>query len=157
MANEQAELIMSDAENPEEPREERRNPALEFVRLTYEKRTIEEQLRRVKGQLNNLEPEVIDQMTDMGLQNIKTVDGATVYLQMDVFASLVSDDDGTKDEAHEALREHELGYLVKEGVNAQSLRAYVNERKSSDEEIPAGLLPYIKVTETPRARVRSGD
>ena len=132
-----------------------RNPALEFVSKTNEKRKLENALEKVKAELTQLEPEVIDQLNDLNMTRMTTTLGATVHLQTEVLASLVNGPDGTKDQAHQALRDHDLEYLVKEGVNAQSLKAYVAERKKYKEEIPEGLLEFIKVTERPRARVRA--
>ena len=132
-----------------------RNPALEFVSKTNEKRRLDNALEKVKAEITQLEPEVIDQLNDLNMTRMTTTLGATVHLQTEVLASLVSDPNGTKDGAHQALRDHDLEYLVKEGVNAQSLKAYVSERKKYKEEIPEGLREYIKVTERPRARVRA--
>ena len=132
-----------------------RNPALEFVSKTNEKRKLENALEKVKAEITQLEPEVIDQLNDLNMTRMTTTLGATVHLQTEVLASLVNDANGTKDQAHQALRDHDLEYLVKEGVNAQSLKAYVSERKKYKEEIPEGLREFIKVTERPRARVRA--
>ncbi len=77
------------------------------------------------------------------------------YLSREVFASLAPEENGGHEEAHAALRRNGLGYMVKDGVNANTLRAYVREREGLGEEIPRDLRPSIRVTEVFRVRVRS--
>ena len=91
-----------------------------------------------------------DYETD-GIQNMRTVDNRTVYLHQDLYVKLVGD----IDEAHDALRAAGGTDLLKYGVNASSLRAWVKELVASD-GIPEGLQPFVETTDGFHIRVRRG-
>ena len=80
--------------------------------------------------------------------------GETIYLAKEIWASLVRDEDGSVDEAHKALQEHGLGYLVQDKVDSRSLSAWVREQRREKTEIPEALLPFPKISEAYRVKTR---
>lgn len=112
----------------------------EFVLLTREKRQLEAQLNSVKQSLEELEAELLDQMMDSGIQNMKTPFG-TIYLHSQVWASYPKNDDGEPQyqDANEALKEAGLGTFVNERFNSNTLSAWVRELPRDDMENP--ILP----------------
>ena len=120
----------------------------EYAELTEKRRKLEAEVKRLATDLAAREEMLVEEFAKAGIQNIKTSSGQTVYLNREIFARLVGD----HEEALDAFRRAGLGDLVKESVNAQTLRAYVREM---DEVLPEGLQPYIDVTEVFRMRMRS--
>ena len=120
----------------------------EYAALTAERRKLESEVNAIKRDLADREAKLVEAFGEAGIQNIKTASGQTVYLNREIFARLAGD----QEEAHAAFRQAGLGDLIKEVVNAQTLRAYVREM---DEALPEGLQPYIDVTEVYRMRMRS--
>ena len=98
-----------------------------------------------------LQEEVLlrDYETD-GIQSMN-VSGKNVHLYRDLYVKLVGD----IDDAHEALRAAGGSDLLKYGVNASSLRAWVKELVASD-GIPEGLQPFVETTDGFHIRVRRG-
>lgn len=130
-----------------------------FENLTMEKRELEQQLAAVKKDLANVEEGLLQELQEKGIQNIKTNRGNTVYLNREIFASIIGD----KAKAVRVFRWRGLKDLVKTEVNSQTLRAYVRELCENEgastlypqDAIPQGLQPYINATEIYRLRMRS--
>ena len=120
----------------------------DYAALTAERRKLESEVNAIKRDLADREAKLVEAFGEAGIQNIKTASGQTVYLNREIFARLAGD----QEEAHAAFRQAGLGDLIKEVINAQTLRAYVREM---DEALPEGLQPYIDVTEVYRMRMRS--
>ena len=120
----------------------------DYAALTAERRKLEFEVNAIKRDLADREAKLVEAFGEAGIQNIKTASGQTVYLNREIFARLAGD----QDEAHAAFRQAGLGDLIKEVINAQTLRAYVREM---DEALPEGLQPFIDVTEVYRMRMRS--
>ena len=120
----------------------------EFVELTAERRKLEGKVRQLATELAAREERLVEEFARAGIQNIKTKTGQTVSLRREIFAKLTGD----LKKSHTALRRAGLGDFIKEGVNTQTLSAYVREL---EEVLPKGLQPYINVTEVYRMRMRS--
>ena len=119
----------------------------EYASKTEARRKLDAESKRLATEIAALDERLVDEFARTGIQNIKTTTGQTVYLNREIFAKLVGD----QKKAKTALRRAGLGEFIKEGVNAQTLRAYVREM---DEVLPRGLLPYIDVKEVFRIRMR---
>ena len=126
----------------------------ELMELTRDKRDLEAQLNSKKKRIAILEPRVAEWMALNEYKSLK-VNETTAVLHRELFASLVRDEDGTHTGAHKALQESGLGYLVKEDVATQSLKAYVKNADKTGEPIPEGALPFIKISEVFQVRVRT--
>ena len=120
----------------------------EFVDLTKQRRDLEAQVNVLKTELVAREEKLVEGFARAGIQNIKTKTGQTVSLRREVYAKLTGD----QKKSYTALRRAGLGDFIKEGVNTQTLSAYVREL---EEVLPKGLQPYIDVTEVFRMRMRS--
>ena len=125
-----------------------------FVAAKQEKKHLEEQLKEINAECAFLEEQILDRFASEGITQQKTVGGQTVYVRNAVYASLRDDPDGTKTRAHQALRAHGLGYLIRDTVNGQSLSAWAKETINEFEEIPNALKEYVKVTEKPQLNVK---
>ena len=147
-------------ENQQETKQDPKEPSPDVQRrnrlaeLHIEKKSLDAQTKKVNSEIAVLEPQVADDFAEQGVQNIRTNKGL-LYLQKELHPSLVRGEDGSLDEAHQALRDHGLESLIKEAVNSQTLRAYVNERDKTQEPIPEGLQPYINIHEVYKVRFRA--
>ena len=120
----------------------------EYAQKTEQRRKLDSESKRLATEIAALDERLVEAFAQAGIQNIKTKNGQTVYLNREVFAKLIGD----HKKALTAFRRAGLADFVKETVNAQTLRAYVREM---DEVLPKGLLPYIDITEVFRMRMRS--
>ena len=129
-----------------------------FENLTEEKRRLDQLLASVKKDLAEVEQQLLDEFQDKGIQNIRTVSGNTIYLNREIFASIIGD----KAKAVRSFRARGLKDLVKTEVNSQTLKAFVRElceetqdkTLSPQDVIPQGLRNYINATEVYRIRMR---
>lgn len=126
-----------------------------YIECHQREEELKRELAEVKARMEHLEAQAQREMDDLGTQSIRTRSGHTVYLQKELYASLIAD----KEKAHAALRRHGLDYLIKDNVNGQSLSAYVREQdREKDENNAAGLHPelqeVIRVSRRIRVRIR---
>ena len=119
-----------------------------YAQKTEARRKLDSESKRLATEIAALDARLVEEFARTGIQNVKTASGQTVYLNREIFATLTGD----LKKAKTALRRAGLGEFIKEGVNSQTLRAYVREM---DEVLPKGLLPFIDVTEIYRIRMRN--
>ena len=119
-----------------------------YAQKTEARRKLDSESKRLATEIAALDARLVEEFAKTGIQNVKTASGQTVYLNREIFATLTGD----LKKAKTALRRAGLGEFIKEGVNSQTLRAYVREM---DEVLPRGLQPYIDITEVFRIRMRS--
>jgi hypothetical protein len=96
----------------------------EFVSLENRKKDLDAELKAVKQQLDDLEEALVPQFVEGGVQKM-TIDGRTVSLSQDVYASPLND----REDVVDALKQSELGQYVAENYNTNSLTALVREVK----------------------------
>ena len=125
-----------------------------YIELHRRKRERRDEEKIDNAELERLEPVIAQQFAVRQIQNQKTTSGETVYVQQEIWASLVTDEDGTKTSAHEALRKHDLEWLVEDNVNGNRLSSWVRERVKNNEEIDEELLPFLKISKPYRVKVR---
>ncbi len=94
----------------------------EFVALEKQKQALDAELRAIKQRLEALEEQLVPQFLADGVVSMK-IDGRTVYLAQEIYASPVRD----RQEVVEALKASELGQYVAENYNSNSLKAFVRE------------------------------
>lgn len=121
-----------------------------YTELVSRKRELEAELRALQDEINGLEPVLVEQMLEAGVQHLR-LNGQTVYLQQEIWASPV---DGDYDRLCDALERAGLGDMVVRRVHNNTLSAWVRELRKVGEEMPEEVKPYIKVSETYRLRVR---
>jgi hypothetical protein len=123
----------------------------EYVRLHETQKTLEAQLKIVKGDKAKIEESLLDQFAEDGVQNIKTSDGKTVYVLRQLWASK---DEGVSDEeATEALEEAGLDEYVRTTFNASQLSSWVREQDKLEEPLPKSFEGVIRVAEKFSLRV----
>lgn len=135
-----------------------------YVALKKRADELDAELKDVKNRMAELEPEVETFFMDNGIQK-QSVDGRTVYIATEVWASA----GGDKQAACDALKESGLGEYVSDNFNSQSLSAWVREQYKewqaenplgTIEEFKATLHPKmqesIKISETHKIKVRKG-
>ena len=124
------------------------------IELHLETRELESRAKENRAELQRLDPVIIEQFGANQIQQQKMRSGETIYLEKSVYASLVQDDNGEHTGAHQALQENGLEWLVKDKLDSSSLSAWVREQRRLETEIPEGLLPFLKISEVYRVKVR---
>ncbi len=124
------------------------------IELRRDNRELKARTEKNDAELKQLDKVIIQQFAARRLQQQKMETGETMYVQKSVYASLVHDEDGEKNGAHQALRDNGLDWLVEDNVNSSSLSGWVREQKNQESEIPEGLLPFLKISEVYRLKVR---
>ena len=115
-----------------------------FAELTERKKAIEAEGKAIKAEMDALEPVIIEEMADTGLQNAN-INGRTYYINRRLFAGPA--EGRTKYDVAEALKSAGLNEYVNETYNSNSLAAYVRqcvheaEGASLSTEEMRGLLP----------------
>ena len=94
-----------------------------FVCLEKRKRDLDAELKQVKQQIDDLEQALIPQFIELGADPSVRLDGMTIWLVQEIYASPVND----RQEVADALKLSELGQYVAENYNSNSLSAYVRE------------------------------
>ena len=120
-----------------------------------ENQELKERMDANAAELKRLDPMIIERFTQRQIRQQKMLTGETVWIEKSVYASLVRDENGEHAGAHRALQEHGLEWLVKDKVDSQSLSAWVREQEKQETEIPEGLLPFLKISEIYRVKVRT--
>lgn len=124
--------------------------ASELETLRESKQDIDEELKRINARLKELEETLIpEEMRRLGLigadnkGSFTTANGGSVYLRTDVYASV---NKAKEDELFTWLRDTGNDALIKETVNAQTLRAFVREQREMGRAVPFDLVNQYEVT-----------
>ena len=125
-----------------------------MIELHREKLDLKTRSENNSAEIKLLEPVIATQFAAQQIQQQKNMTGELVYLQRDLWTSLVQDETGSVEEAHQALRDHGLAWLVKDNVNGQTLSAWVREQEKQETEIPEDLLPFLKISKAYKVKVR---
>ena len=128
----------------------------QYIELTDLKRRLEAQLKDTKSRMAELEPHIVEQFQEDGTQSVN-MDGFTVYLNRQLFASAA---DGDKDAMIQAMKgcgDESWSFLVRDSVNSQSLSARIRECDLDENGMPMlpdSLQDVIKVAEVFRLGAR---
>ena len=125
------------------------------IELRRENQDLKERMDANTAELKRLDPMILERFTQRQIRQQKMMTGETVWIEKTVYASLVRDEDGEHEGDHRALRQHGLAWLVKDRVNDKSLSAWVREQQKQETEIPEELLPWLKISEIYRVKVRT--
>lgn len=123
--------------------------AEEFAQLKDEEARLDAELKQVKDRRMQLGKEVIpDLMQKLGMVNNKgkgsfTFSGGRIHLEQKLYASC---SEAGRLELFPFLRESGDADLIKETVNAQTLSAYIRERRSEGLNDPPGVSVHEEVT-----------
>jgi prefoldin subunit 5 len=122
-----------------------------MVQLQNRKAELSSELDALAKEIEELNTTLLEDFAKDGLSSVKTdVDGSkvTLYLRRDVYAKVL---DPLR--LNDVLRSEGLGDLVKETVNAQTLRAKIREWEDEG-GIPASFDTVLTSSEVYSVRVR---
>ena len=108
----------------------------QIITLDNEIDEADKKIKELKARRRALEGDVIEYFVESDTQRV-TRKGKTAYLSSTWRASIPTGVD--KEEAYQALRDHELGHTVKEQYNASTLSSDIRERIAERGEELAGL------------------
>jgi hypothetical protein len=142
--------------------------ASEFSELIDQKKKQDADKKSISSRMKRCEEQLLNAMTDEGMQNLTLTSGMCLYRATDKFYGVVIDPDlegEEKEEAKEKAKENlaaELARhpqtmdLVTVSYNSRSLRARMKEIEDNEEELPEELKKLLHVTEVFRVKYRSG-
>ncbi len=126
----------------------------EFVNLEKRRRDVDGELESIKARTTEIEPKLLEQMAELGLQNAR-VDGLTVFQRTDRYVTKRSEKDGvTTERLIEALRGCGLDYMVAENYSSASLKSKIVEWIVEGIEVPPELAACLNIGETLRLVTR---
>jgi hypothetical protein len=138
-------------ETPEARQAQQDNLPARFVMLEADKRALEAKLKQINEEMEFLEGRILEAWSDAGQQSA-SINGYTVYVTVDFFCTKR----GGVDTAGfcELLKANGLGNIVGPTYAANSLKAWVKERRDNQEEIPQEIAERINAVEVARLRCR---
>lgn len=117
----------------------------DLLKLKNEKSELEEDLKRVKQQIEIQQNKLIELMTEEEIQNFKDKNGVTFSLKTTIIPNVLAEN---KVALVEALKENGYEGLVKEEVNAQTFKSFVKEQGwETTEELPEYLQNIVSLYE----------
>ena len=122
----------------------------QFAKLDSRRAALEAELKEVKERIKEVEPQVLDEMTQNEVSNIR-IDGRTIYVQSQIW--------GRKKAPNEtivkALRDAGLEDFVSEGFNMQSISAFIREKVKNGESLPPQFNGVLEANEVFSVRSRA--
>ena len=117
----------------------------DLLKLKNEKSELEEDIKRVKQQIEIQQNKLIELMTEEEIQNFKDKNGVTFSLKTTIIPNVLAEN---KVALVEALKENGYEGLVKEEVNAQTFKSFVKEQGwETTEELPEYLQNIVSLYE----------
>ena len=124
--------------------------ARQYGELLRQKRDLEADLRGVKDRLYALEPLLLDEMQSNQMDKLH-LDGQTIYMHRILTTKAKG---GDRSAVVAALKASDLGDLVAEGYNANSLSAWVREHLAAEQPLPPLLAATLDLEEIVSIRGR---
>lgn len=124
--------------------EELMQMAKQFVGHSRRKTELEAELSDVKKKMGELEPVLLTAIEEEKFPESSRVDGMTVFLRRQVWASAK---DGDYEAACEALRAAGLEEYVNTRFNVQSVSAYVRDLEREEIPLDPRLVAALNITE----------
>lgn len=113
--------------------------------LKDEKSKIEADLKEVKAKIDAQEKILIELMTEEEIPSFKGKNGITYSIRTAVIPNVLAEN---KPALIEALKENGYETLVKEEVNAQTFKSFVNEQGwETNEQLPVYLQGIVSLYE----------
>lgn len=128
--------------------------ARQFSKLIEQKKKNDTAEKDIALQMSRLEEQLINAMSEEGVQNISLDTGMTVYRKTDKFYG-AAEGVSKEDLVQELGRHPQTMDLVAPSYNANSLRSRMKEIESNEESLPEELKRMIHVTEKFRVGYRS--
>lgn len=125
--------------------------ATKLKALKDKKVELEAMTKETNQEIEKAEQELLEIMTEDEMPKFVHM-GTSFSMSNKIFASAKAD---KKEELMQALKDNDYGDLVKEQVNAQSLRSAVIEMmEENDEEVPEWIADLVNVYEKPVINMR---
>src|SRR6185312_6247045 len=122
-----------------------------YTELENLRRKHEADEEALKDQIKPLEDALLEAFAEAGIQNARA-NGLTVFIRTDRYVNKKTE--VATDTICETLTKLGMGYMVKAGYSASSLKAKVGEWRAEGIEVPAELAALIKVGEVERITSR---
>lgn len=116
-----------------------------IVRLKKERDAAEAKLAKVKAQIDEQEPAVLEWFQSNGIGSIK-VDGITVHIRRELWASVGENGVDFLRDALDAAG-IDSSTVIAERANTQTLSAVIREFERDERPIPNSLAQAVKVSE----------
>lgn len=127
---------------------------VQWAELDQQRAALEAEVKKVKAQLAELEPRVLEHFERNGIQSIKA-GGRTVYLERKLWACKAEGVEAPGKDLHDILARAGYPEYASEGVSWQGLSAFFREReKDGEEPVPAELREWFGVSEQFKIRGR---
>lgn len=121
-----------------------------WIHAENKRKEMQKELDDQKARVATLEEQALLYLTDEDLDGVK-LEGKTVFIRTDRFASINKEDEET---AFELLEKYGADFLIKTSVNANSLKGWVKEYIEEHGELPEDLKEVLNIFEKPRVRMR---
>lgn len=116
-----------------------------IVRLKKERDAAEAKLAKVKAQIDEQEPAVLEWFQSNGIGSIK-VDGITVHIRRELWASVGENGVDFLRDALDAAG-IDSSTVIAERANTQTLSAVIREFEHDERPIPNSLAQAVKISE----------
>ena len=123
----------------------------EAADLELKRREHEDALKMINERFRQIEPILLDQFADAGMQNARA-NGLTFYVRLDRYCSKRAE--FTSEQVCECLSRNGLGYMVTDSYNPASLKSKFKEWAEQQVEPPAELLGMVNLGEVARLATR---
>lgn len=111
----------------------------EYIDLLDQVKFADNKVAIIKERISELEPQIIEQMAEMGLDQIK-MKGKLLYLHQKIYPKWKIDD---KRVAIQALKDAGLGDFCPESIIASKMAAYLQELYDNNDPIPESLADVV--------------
>jgi hypothetical protein len=125
-----------------------------YAALLERKRQLDDDTRMLRAEIAQLEPMVMEELTNNGMTNLQvaTPDGhVTLYTSSMLVARPKN---GNRARVIAALKDANMGDLVAENYNSNTLSAFVRETLANEGELPTGLTDALEFDELTSVRGR---
>ena len=136
--------------------------AQKVIVYTVKVKRAEEALSERKSELADANEAMLIALAEAGISSVK-YKGFTVHTVTQIFASLINHEvseeyKSPKAKSMQALRDNELGWMVRDSVSVQTLKSWVKEHELDKEtqlpKLPEELVEFIKVSSKIEVRVK---
>lgn len=123
----------------------------EFIRLDKKKKDLNAEVKLTQKKLDKLSDEIMEEMDEDGLDNIKKSDGRTVYIHERISGAPIN---GDKQASIVWLDENGHGHIVEESYNTIRLNSLLSELDKTEGGIPEEFGEAFTVHRIHSLRVR---
>ena len=115
----------------------------QYLTLHQRRAQLKEELKGLTNEMEPIEEEILTEFQEDEIDHL-SIGGFKLYVHEDISATILT----PKEDItifHKAIRRAKLGYMIKESINAQTLKAYIRERRSQDQPLPKSIEPLLDI------------